>query len=234
MVERTTNRDPKAPERGLRFGLSQETFDRWWESAITVDDGEKFVHVYQGNMLGARFVCAIDLLKLNHPLTADIIVQAYLAAAEIPDEHLKNHIHRISAQALYDDPSVQWLLDQVQYRSDRAARERIARRMSRRLERLYDETENPESLRDVGLQKVIMEGSSRFLLLQSREKQADDMRRDKIAMQKAIAQGKMSEGETHKIPTLEEAKHFLHMLRDHFGAAEFSKILGDVTPHKLK
>jgi hypothetical protein len=218
---------------GIRFGLDQATFDRWWASAINPEDGEEFVHLLGGNMVGARFVCALDLLK-DSASSGDNIVRAYCLAKELPEAAAREHIQRLNAQMLFDDPSVQTLIDRVTYRGERAARNRIANLAAARLEKLYRDSETGELEHDAEFQSAVLGNSAKFLGIHAREKETEARRRERSAVRQSIERGRLREKEVGRIPTVEEAVGFLHMLRDELGEDEFARILGQVTPKALE
>lgn len=130
---------------------------------------------------------------------------------------------------------MQWLMERVEYRSERAVRERISRRTSRRIEKIFDDTEQmrPDDETYAEVNRMALSGATQFLSVLAREKISDDARRDKEAMRAAIERGRAAHQEQARLPSPEEAEQFLHMLRDAMGPTEFDSIVEKVKPKEL-
>lgn len=227
---------PAQPELGLRFGLTPEAFKRWWAVAITTTDADEFVHLYQGDELCARMVCAIDhLTNLGRQAEApDVIVRAYLIARDLGDDLLHDSKVRIEAWETFNMEATQMLLGCVRQNSRRIIEERILQKTTRKIEELYERAEtigDSEELNQV--ERLAMQSSMQFLSLQEKAREAEALRRDKKAAAQAIAAGKQSMKTVQAIPTLDEAKQFLTMLKETYGAETFAELMKHAAPTPL-
>lgn len=129
---------PAKPNLSLRYGLSQETFDAWW-NAIPLQDREGF-RFHGGDSLLARFVCAFEVLTkqtgASRPARMNAITQAY-AVATGTDPTLNEN--RVRAGRAFEHRAAQYMFDQFEYRADRMVREAIRPRYTQLLERILDD-----------------------------------------------------------------------------------------------
>jgi len=162
----------------------------------------------------------------------DHIYRAYIVAAEIPALDVNDPVHRINAEIIYKQDATGWLLDRVRYRASREVHERIRKRTARRLEKLYDESEEGELLTDAALQRTVLDGANKFLAMGAREQAARDATRQKAALEKALERASVADG-PKALPTKEDVRHFLQMIRDEFGGDVLAELVAEVAPKKL-
>lgn len=246
------NVTPRA-DAGVGFGLSDDTFNAWWYGAVLPEDANEFVHFYGGTLDGARFVCALSYLTNVERRTVanDVIVRAYLAAKNLPDSELKNVKVRYEAQALYDEDSVQTLLERVRRRARYAAEDRIVSRTAAKIEELYDrvrpvptdENEIAEFQMNGGIvnaemrydtEKLALDASLRFMQNTTKERALDQTRRDKRAIASAMAANQGKAADAAALPNADEFKQFLAMMRDALGAEQFAEAIASMVPAALK
>jgi hypothetical protein len=230
--------DNAEPDFGLRFGLTDDAFMQWWTHALLKADADEFVHVLGGNRIGARFVCAIDrLVRLDgRGLTGDIIVRAYCVARKIPPAQfaaaMREPQNRLDAQCLYNDAAVQSLLDRLAYRSRQLSMERVALRTMSKIESLYqradDETLDPEIRIDV--EKAALNASVTLLSIDERRQSGEAKRRQQAAYGRALEASRTNMRDESAPPSIEEAKHFILMLREHFGADVLRDLVTNALP----
>lgn len=212
----------------VAFRLDSSEFERWWKTAVDPEDRASYIHLHQGHMEGARFVCALDHLtrNLGQQRTDDVIVRAYLIASGLPESDLRVHKIRYEAQAMYEDDAVSTLIESVRYRSGKAAEERIGTLAVNKIEALFERSNTLSGEEQLDTEKVALDGSIRFLGIRERAASAAQARRDKKAVQRAMQINASRGTEAAKLPTLEEAGEFMKMLVNEFGA-EAAKQLVD-------
>jgi len=225
----TSVEDSAPSEVGVRFDLSDSTFRRWWYAAILPEDASEYVYLLGGTMQGARFVCAVDYLTNvdRRVFTADLLVRAYCMAHLLPESEIKSARVRMEAQSLYESDAVQTLMDRVRYRASRASAERIYHLTAAKIEDLYARTNTEwadfEERRKT--EALFLDSSLRLLATEAKERGQDLLRRDRRAIAAATAAGRIAATQSAAPPTLDEAKQFLAMLREHFGEEQFGKIM---------
>lgn len=239
-------------ERGIGFGLSDDDFNRWWHGALLPEDANEFVHFYGGTLDGARFACALTYLTNvdRRAMSNDIIVRAYLAAKNLPDSELRNVKARYEAQALYDEDSVQTLLERVRRRTRYAAEDRIIARTAAKIEELFNRTrtvpdgddERAEFEMNGGIvnaelrfdtEKLALDAALRFMANTTKERSHDMVRRDKRAFAAAVAANQGKARDASAPPNADEAKQFLAMLHETLGTEQFTEIVASMIPAAL-
>lgn len=249
-----------AGERGLRLGLDEETFNRWWYHALLPEDASEFVHLHNGTLEGARFVCALDAMTGidRRALSGDVITRAYCAARNLPEAEMRSPKVRYEAQALYDTDAVQELLDRVRYRAGRVAWERIAALTVAKIEDLYARTRSPEGVDDNAksddaaemamngsavafdpeerrkTEALALDASLRFMANATKERSLDATRRDKRALAQAMNMNKAAARDTSALPDPENFKHFLVMVREAIGVDAFEEAIASLKPAALE
>lgn len=218
-----------------RFQLNDDLFNQWWKRALYKDEAAEYVHSnLQGTLDGARFVCALDYLTgvENRSLTTDIIVDSYALAKNLPAGSEKSAKTRIEAQAVYDDPATQYLIDCLRRRQTRVNADRIANMRVAKLEELYDRGNADrgwDSYQDkLATEKLFLSGSAQFIDNSTKERSMEAARRDKAVVQRAIRSNSDRSRDTDKLPSPEEAKQFILMLRDAYGSEKFAELMGQV------
>lgn len=238
----------------LSFGLDDQTFKAWWQTALLAEDASDYVHFHHGTLDGARFVCALKFLSGpgKRELSTDIVLQSYLIAKNLSVHQNDSVKYRHEAQLIYESDPVQWLLARVTYRSERLERERVALRTAEKLHELFDRVSPSESEEDalskekkggmlrknytkkLATERAVLDAGLRFMSVGSKERSLEDNRRDRGAHRRAIEESEMRDKSAGKAPTsTEEAKLLMIMLRDAFGNEQFAKIVAEIEPPAL-
>lgn len=218
---------------GLRFGLTDSAFDSWWRNALLPEDQSEFVHIYNGNKLGARFVCALDYLSRvdNRNTTPDVIVEAYMLAKKLDAGAASDILVRQNAQYVYEDPSVKVLLDRIRYRTRAIAMERVAAKTYAKVEELYSRADveaDPDA--KLAIEKVAINAGTTLLSIDERQRTADAKRRDAKAFREAMETSRQNQRDASQAPTLDEAKHFILMLKEQFGPEAIAQMFQEALP----
>ena len=218
------------PQGSHRFALDDDTFNRWWKFALFKDEAAEYVHSnLQGTLEGARFVCALDYLQgqESKTLNADLIVESYILAKNLPESAARDAKTRIEAQCLYDDPAVSYLMDCLRRRNVRSVAERVANMRAAKIEELYERSasEGLEPAERLKTEQVFLQASAQVIDNATKERAMEATRRDKRSIQNAIAANSAREKDKHRLPTKEEAKQFLLMLKDAYGDDAFREIV---------
>lgn len=243
-----------APNVGVRWGLSKEQFDDWWYYAVLGEDAAEFVHVYNGTMSAARFVCALDYLtNMEHRrLSSDVITRAYCIACQLPTTEATSKTI-FEAEALYNDEAVQYLLERVRFRNSRYAVSRLYGKAVQKIEEILERTapidqDHPDEdiaertlkgtfipdLEDRRKHEELALGMIvQLAKIDSRDRADEASRRDKRVVAEAIARGTAREEQKHTLPTVAEAIQSLRMLRDAYSDEEWTAVMESLQPKKL-
>lgn len=218
-----TERALVAPEAGVRFGLSDETFQSWWNRALMPEDADEFVHLRGGNKAGARLVCALDYLTATgqERPPADVIVRAYVLARKLPETSLADETVRIEAAYLYQDDAVQSLLDKLRYRERSVAMERVSKLTLKTVE---------EQLQGGDEIKEAMKAGVSLMAIDQRAKEAEAKRRDNKAYRDALAMSRSNLRDSTQPPSREEALHSIVMFRELFGEQALREMITAALP----
>ena len=217
---------------GIRFGLDEAAFLRWWHAAVLAEDADEFVHLYGGTMDQARFVCSLDYLTSidQQAVGSDVIVRAFVTARNLPEDSMRDIGVRMEAQAHYTSPPVMTLMDRVRYRSERAFEERIRRQTAARLEAMYTrvrkmDEDDPALL---SVERGVLDASVKFLAMTQKDRHHVDDLRARRSIADAAARSREVNADQLKAPSKEEAKNFMVMLRETLGDEEFAEALKQV------
>jgi|HubBroStandDraft_2_1064218.scaffolds.fasta_scaffold31320_2 hypothetical protein len=212
--------------------LTPEVFERWWSTCVRREDGDEFVHgPFRGTQEAAYFCCAYDTLRARNE-HRDIVVQAYIISQNIAPSAAKSAGVRIAAQGMYDEDSVQFLLDKVEYRKRAEAEERIHAIAVSKIEELakraaskssFEDSENPYK-DQLATEKLILDASLRYMTDRTKQKAVDMKRRETRALRESMAKGKQELKNVTQIPTKEEIRQFAQMARDMLTDKEFAEI----------
>jgi protease II len=210
--------------------LSKETFERWWNTAVRPEDQSEFVHAgWRGTEEAAYFCCAYDLLRSRNE-NRDIVVQAYLVSQNIDPSAAKSAQVRIAAQGMYDEDSVQFLLDKVEYRKRAEAEERIHAIAVAKIEELNLRTKDENYFAEYGDQlateKLVLDASLRYMTDRTKQKSVDMKRREQRALRDSMVKGKAELKNVTQIPSKEEIRQFAQMAKDMLTDKEFAEIFG--------
>jgi hypothetical protein len=216
-------------ERGHAFGLDRDTFEQWWAYTVDPKDASEFVHFHHGSLEGARYVCALEelLSREGSAISSDCIVRAYCAAYVMPFESMHDQDVKIQAQLLHQLDSTQWLLDRVHYRNRQQTEARLAAIATRKIEQIsQDDDEEP----DLKKKQVVIDASLRFLSIQQKERQAEQVRRDKRSHQAMLDRAQTMEKHVEGDPSISEVKQFFVRMKETFGAEAINAIIQEVFP----
>lgn len=223
---------------GVRFGLDDDTFKRWWNTAITPEDAAEFVHLHCGSIDDARFVCALDQLTTDAQgcATSDLIITAYIISRNMPEgDKGLSHV-KIEAQAVYESEQVKMLIDALRARHNRQARARVEAMTVARIEGLYDRIKK-DDFEDheerLNTEKVFLDASVRFLGVAQKERAQEKDRRDKAAIRRAMEQNQQNQRMIHAAPSGPEAKLALEMLREQLGPEQFAEVISQFVPQSI-
>ncbi len=220
-------------ETGHAFQLTDETFNRWWYATILPEDADEFVNLLHGTIDEARFVCAMEYITgvLNRKASADDVVMAYFMARNEPLD-LKDATARLNATYLSQSDATLFLLDRVRSRSVRVAEQRVAARVTAKIEELFERSKGDLDEGDrLDLERLALEAGIKFMANQARERGQESDRRAKKAIKDAIERSKHTEYDVKRVPSLAEAKLHLAMLVDAHGADAVAEIVQEVAPH---
>jgi hypothetical protein len=197
-----------ALEGSVRFGLSDKTFEAWWD-ITPAEDTEDFVHIRGGNKLGARFVCALDYLNavLERPTIA-VLVRAYVLARKLEESCADDPATRIEAQNLYADEAVEELLGRIRFRSKQRALDRLAEKT---IQKLDEQLEVEEPRGDV------LKAAVAVMALEQRDRVTDNARRDKAAYRRTMDTSRQHLRDSSQPPSLEEFRTSIAMAMELFG-----------------
>lgn len=226
MLDRTQDSSAQL-DTGLRFGLSDDAFKRWWAMALTTIDADEYVHLYGGDMDGARMVCVLDHLTHSElaPKEQGLIERAYVIAKDLPERYLHEIKTKTDAFYLYNLDSTRMLMECVRRNAKRFIEDEITLRSTRKIKELYDRAEEECGEDRLKTERVALDGSMQWLSLQERARAADAQRRDKRAAAQAIATGKQQLKIAQAVPTIDEAKQFIVMLKEAYGEEAFVKLV---------
>lgn len=149
MDDRVTALPPKhAPLKvGDTWELSEETFMRWW-SMLHEDDRQEFTYLHGGDVVLARFVCALDFLVIQRVQAEekDLIQLAYWIAASHFEPTLTQDHPDLRARSVraWKEDAVQSLLDRVRYRAVRSHSNRIQTKLVKLVDLMLEEAMSPE------------------------------------------------------------------------------------------
>lgn len=180
-----------------------------------------------GNKLGARFVCALDYFTRidARSVTADVIVRSFCIAKKIDPETLLETMRdpktRLDAQFLYDDASVQSLVERLNHRSRALAIERVSMRTYETVEKLYSKAdeEHLDGEYQLDLRKAALNASVSLLSIEERRQSGESKRRDNRAYRQSLDMSRASMRDESLPPTMDEARGTILMLRALFGEA---------------
>jgi hypothetical protein len=214
----------EADDAGLRFGLTEAVFARWWKS-IPPEFRDEFVTLHRGCPDGdlslARFVCALDhlLIQQNRAQTAGIIVDAWALAIKAPP-----HDRDIGAAAgdAWKHDAVQQLLYRIR---DSQARQSVAR-----IERLLTSALEDDLL--AGDQKrrdaAVKNGIAFIRLIEERQQKENDQR-----LKRGMARLEEDNQNVRAAlvrPTEDQAVEHMRSLIDIYGAKAFAGLLERALP----
>ncbi len=208
--------------------LTPDVFERWWSTAVRPDDGSEFVHgPFRGTQEAAYFCCAYDLLRSRNE-NRDIVVQAYLISQNIDPSASKSAGVRIAAQGMYDEDSVQFLLDKVEYRKRAESEERIHAIAVAKIEELNLRSKDEGFFEDyegrLATEKLVLDASLRYMADRTKQKSVDMKRREQRALRESMVKGKAELKNVTALPTKEEIRQFAQMAKDMLTEKEFDEI----------
>lgn len=240
-----------AANTGIAFGLTKDVFSDWWFHRLLAEDANEFVHVYGGTLEGARFVCALDYLSNvdQRKLGSDIITRAYCLAMDLELQSQTGSV-AVSAEGLYREDSVQFLLQRIRLRSSDYAVSKLYGRAVAKINELYDRTapvlDNDEAAERQmnGLyvadleerrkhEELALRASTELVKEHNRNLREDTERREKRVIALKLAEGAAKDSQQFALPSPDEAKQFLVMLRESYGIEQFQEILNAVEPKAL-
>ena len=176
-----------ANEAGLRFGLNEDEFARWWQS-VHPEDSESFLY-HGGDELLARFVCCFDYFTGQGKRGAIVAAYAVAIAADPNDREVQTR-----AEAAWEHAAVRDLLDRLNYRELRMATTRISRKYVAALEEQLDKADLPP---DERLKVIDLAG--KFVRQTQEQEEKQRSRRDRRARLSPGASKKLSDGEHEQI-----------------------------------
>lgn len=168
MDDRVTSLPPKnAPLKvGDTWELSEETFMRWW-SMLHEDDRQEFTYLYQGDIVLARFVCALDFLVIQRVQAEekDLIQLAYWIAASHFEPTLTQDHPDLRARSVraWQHDAVSSLLDRVRYRAVRSHSNRVQTKLVKLIDLMLEEAMDPESKMKMVDRRHAAESAIRFV-----------------------------------------------------------------------
>jgi hypothetical protein len=218
--------------------FSKETFERWWQTSVRPEDQDEFVHgPHRGDDEAAHFCCAYDILRTKHggpgaKPAHDIVVQAYVISQGMDPAAARMATVRIAAQGMYDQDSVQFLLDKVEYRKRAEAEERIHAIAVAKIEELNLRTKDGKSIEDsedpykdkLATEKLLLDASLRYMADRTKQKSVDMKRRENRALRESMSKGTEQLKNVTALPTKEEIRQFAQMAKDMLTDKEFDEI----------
>jgi hypothetical protein len=144
MDDRVTSLPPhqEALKVGDTWELTDETFDKWW-GMLAEDDRQEFSWLHHGDIILARFVCALDYLIIQKVQAEEshLIQLAYFIAAVRYEPTLTLETPDLRARSVraWKHDAVQALIDRVRYRDSRNASNRIQGKLVTLLENMIEE-----------------------------------------------------------------------------------------------
>lgn len=129
--------DPDADTAELKaFKLTKADYDRWWAS-IPRTDQEAFVLLYKGDIVLARYVCAIWTYE-QHGKVRDgwMIIHSYALAAGIDPD---TEECAVRAKRAFGHEAVRYLLDRLMYRAKAQGQARLMNKAIYLSEQLLEE-----------------------------------------------------------------------------------------------
>ena len=216
--------------------ISKETFARWWDTAVRPEDQDEFIHgPHRGNDGAAHFCCAYDILRTKRGESGahsphDIVVQAYVISQGMDQSAAKMAVVRIAAQGMYDEDSVQFLLDKVEYRKRAEAEERIHAIAVAKIEELDKRTKAADNFETeqthLSAEKLLLDASLRYMADRTKQKSVDMKRREQRALRESMVRGKTELKNVTALPTKEEIRQFFVMAREMLTDKEFDELSG--------
>lgn len=118
------------------FQLTKLDYDRWWASIPRVDQ-EAFVLLYKGDIILARYVCALWTYEQNGKVRDGwVLIHAYgLAAGIDPD----TEECAVRAKRAFGHESVRYLLDRLMFRARAQGQARLMNKAIYTAEQLLEE-----------------------------------------------------------------------------------------------
>jgi len=216
--------------------LTEEVFERWWSTSVRPEDQDEYVHgPWRGTLEGARFCAAYDILRTKRGEQGehsphDLVVKAYVISLNMAESCLREATVRIAAQGMYDEDSVRFLLDKVEYRKRAEAEERIASLAVAKIEELDKRAANGENFDEyddrIKTEKLLLDASLRFLSDRTTQKKIDMQRRERRALRDSIADGKKQLKNVTQLPSKDEIRQFFQMAREMLTESEFDELSG--------
>jgi len=216
------------------LSLTKEAFERWWNVSVRPEDAQEFIHgPWRGTEDCAFFCCAYDMLRSRNE-NRDIVVQAYLISQNIDPSASKSAQIRIAAQGMYDEDSVQFLLDKVEYRKRAEAEDRIHAIAVAKIEELNKRAASKLNFEDgldpykdqLATEKLVLDASLRYMTDRTKQKSVDMKRREQRALRDSMVKGKEQLKNVTALPTKEEIRQFAQMAKDMLTDKEFAEIFG--------
>jgi hypothetical protein len=221
----------EASSAGVRFGVDDHAFSRWWKS-IPREDQQEFLGIHGGDELLARFVFAFDHLTTikREPASNSVIVLAYMQAARLHDDEIMR-AQKLATRA-WDHDAVQQLIYRLRDRSQQQAAARISNQAAYLIETLTSQALNEEFMLEVKDKTEIAKTAIAFLKLVQTGQTAELAERSKrgaLLAAKQLAEAKAND--TEQI-TPESATLHMRMLYDSLGQEWLHNTLKQLEPVK--
>jgi hypothetical protein len=212
--------------------FNKEVFERWWNTSIRSSDSDEFVHgPFRGTEEGAFFCCAYDILRATgeEPLR-DLVVQAYIISQGMDPSAAKMATTRLAAQGMFEEDSVQFLLDKVEYRKRAEAEERIHSIVVAKIDELEKRTKQSDNFEteqnQLTAEKLLIDAGLRYMADRTKQKAIDMKRREHRALRESMVKGKEQLKNVTQVPSKEEIRQFFVMAREMLTDKEFAELSG--------
>jgi hypothetical protein len=214
---------PIKTNSGMRWGLNEEEFLRWW-NAVPFEDHQSF-KVNGGDDSLARFVCVYDWLYNSRGISPspNAIIEAYSVA--VRGDKYDIAVQRRAGQA-WEHDAVQDLLDRINSRGERQARNRVVLGYTQLLEGMLKKANAPETDMPVDDQTKIANAVVKYLTYIKKDEQFDRTLRSRKGYAKALE--KIEGDSDFDAPKDQELKHFVRQLGKQFGKEQIMQILAEV------
>lgn len=208
--------------------LTDEYFERWWNTSVRASDSDEFVHgPWRGTLESARFCCVYEAIKGT--AGKDLVVQSYVISQNLDQSCSRQAAIRLAAQGMFEEDAVKFLLDKIEYRTRAAAEERIHAILVAKIEELAVRAADNDFLEPderLATEKVLLDSSLRFMADRTKQHALDMKRRERKALTDSIEEGKKQLKNVTQLPSKEEIKQFFQMAREMLTEKEYEELSG--------